>query len=167
MVGDVGDYCVHGLLQRLAYGVDAREDGVEVCSNCVKPTFESAHASTSGMLGPRPDPVIDVTMNDVPGYRVEQVQGDVSGVIVLARNAFSNLGASMRTVAGGVSSSSELVVGSRHEAQERMVTGARTLGAGTVVAAHFDCSDVGDIISQLTAYGTAVTISRVSPESSS
>ena len=101
MVDAMGDYCGQGRPQRQAYGVDVQEDGGEVSSNCTKPTFESAHAPASGTLGPQPDPVLVVTMNDVPGYRVDLVHGEDFGVIVLARNAFSNLGASMRTVIGG------------------------------------------------------------------
>ena len=48
-----------------------------------------------------------------------------------------------------------------------MVTEACALGASAVLEARIGCGAVGDIISQLTAYGTAVTIFRVSSESSS
>ena len=46
-------------------------------------------------------PVLIVTTNEVPGYRITQVHGDVFGLIVRARNAFSNMGAQLRTLAGG------------------------------------------------------------------
>src|ERR1035438_4862889 len=46
-------------------------------------------------------PVLIVTTNDVPGYRITQVHGDVFGLIVRARNYFSNMGAQLRTLAGG------------------------------------------------------------------
>lgn len=42
--------------------------------------------------------VLIVTTNDIPGYDVEIVHGDVFGLIVKARNAFSNIGASFRSI---------------------------------------------------------------------
>jgi len=42
-------------------------------------------------------PVLIVTTNEIPGYRITQVHGDVFGLIVRARNAFSNMGAQLRT----------------------------------------------------------------------
>ena len=158
----MGDYCEHGLRQRLDIGVDRQADGVEICRSCGKPTFESARAVETGTVEPEPGPVLVVTMNDVPGYRVDEVHGDVSGVSVLARNAFSNFGASLRTVVGGeVGGYTTLVVDARSEARDRMVTQARSLGANAVLAMRIECSDLGDIMSQLAAYGTAVTISKL------
>jgi hypothetical protein len=43
---------------------------------------------------PRQEPMLIVTMNEIPGYRITQVHGDVFGLVVRARNYFSNLGAS-------------------------------------------------------------------------
>jgi Putative heavy-metal-binding len=40
-------------------------------------------------------PVLIVTANEVPGCRITQVHGDVFGLIVRARNAFSNMGAQL------------------------------------------------------------------------
>ena len=42
-----------------------------------------------------------MTTYEIPGYRIMQVHGDVFGLIVRARNHFSNLGAQFRTLAGG------------------------------------------------------------------
>ncbi len=40
-----------------------------------------------------------VTTNEVPGWQITQVHGDVLGLIVRARSAFSNMGAQLRTLA--------------------------------------------------------------------
>src|SRR4051794_41010661 len=45
--------------------------------------------------------VIIVTTNDIPGYKVDEVYGEVFGLIVRSRNVFSNFGASIRTGAVG------------------------------------------------------------------
>ena len=41
------------------------------------------------------------TAFELPGYRVVQVHGEVFGITVRARNAFSNMGAGFRTMFGG------------------------------------------------------------------
>ena len=40
---------------------------------------------------------------------------------------------------------------------------ARAKGANAVVAMRFDCNEIGDIISEVAAYGTAVTVEPVQP----
>jgi hypothetical protein len=71
-------------------------------------------------------PVLIVTMNEIPGYRITAVHGDVFGLVVRARNAFSNLGAQLRTAVGGeVVGYTKLLTASRNQARER---GAGVLG---------------------------------------
>ncbi len=104
-------------------------------------------------------PVLIVTSNDVPGYRITAVHGDVFGLTVRARNYFSNLGAQFRTLAGGeVMGYTRLLIDSRNEARDRMWREARARGANAVVAMRFDCNEIGDIMSEVAAYGTAVTV---------
>jgi uncharacterized protein YbjQ (UPF0145 family) len=98
-------------------------------------------------------------MNEIPGYRITEVHGDVFGLVVRARNYFSNLGAQLTTVAGGeVTGYTRLLTDSRNQARERMWREARALGANAVVAMRFDCNEIGGIMSEVVAYGTAVTV---------
>lgn len=109
-------------------------------------------------------PMLIVTMNEIPGYRITQVHGDVFGLIVRARNVFSNLGAQLRTTVGGeVGGYTKLLADSRNQARQRMWLEAVALGANAVVAMRFDCNEIGDIMSEVAAYGTAVTIERLQP----
>jgi uncharacterized protein YbjQ (UPF0145 family) len=122
--------------------------------------------AASGTGSPQPvrdtQPVLIVTTNEIPGYRITQVHGDVFGLIVRARNYFSNLGASFRTLAGGeVAGYTKLLTDSRNQARERMWRAARARGANAVVAMRFDCNEIGDIMSEIAAYGTAVTVEPV------
>jgi uncharacterized protein YbjQ (UPF0145 family) len=104
-------------------------------------------------------PVLIVTTNEVPGYRITQVHGDVFGLIVRARNYFSNMGAQLRTLAGGeVAGYTKLLTDSRNQARERMWREARARGANAVVAMRFACNELGDVMSEVAAYGTAVTV---------
>jgi uncharacterized protein YbjQ (UPF0145 family) len=105
--------------------------------------------------------IIVTTMNDLPGYEIVEVYGEVFGLIVRARNAFSNIGASFRTIAGGeVKGYTKLLSESRNHAVERVLVGARERGANAVIAMRFDCNEIGDIMSEVAAYGTAVQVRR-------
>jgi uncharacterized protein YbjQ (UPF0145 family) len=161
-------YCSHGLVQQVKLGFDVSPEGYDVCRGCGLPTFESVQKSGTP-LAPTPlTPVLVVTMNDIPGYQIDEVHGDVFGLIVRARNYFSNLGASVRSVVGGeVGGYTKLLADSRIEARNRMVAEARRLGANAVVAMRFDCNEIGDIMSEVAAYGTAVTVTKIDPKMSS
>ena len=112
-------------------------------------------------------PVLIVTMNEIPGYRITAVHGDVFGLVVRARNVFSNFGAQLRTAVGGeVVGYTKLLTESRNQARERMWQEARGRGANAIVAMRFDCNEIGDIMSEVAAYGTAVTAERYSPPTS-
>jgi uncharacterized protein YbjQ (UPF0145 family) len=120
----------------------------------------AAHSSPHAT--PDTQPVLIVTTNEIPGYRITEVHGDVFGLIVRARNMFSNMGAQLRTVAGGeVSGYTKLLTDSRNQARQRMWREARSRGANAVVAMRFDCNEIGDIMSEVAAYGTAVTVEPV------
>lgn len=76
-----------------------------------------------------------------------------------ARSIFSNIGAQFMTVAGGeVAGYTRLLTDSRNQARERMWREARARGANAVVAMRFDCNEIGDLMSEVAAYGTAVTV---------
>ena len=102
------------------------------------------------------------TMNDLPGYRVVAVHGEVFGLIVRARNVFSNIGAGLRTIVGGEARGyTKLLSESREQAVQRLRASAGERGANAVLAMRFDCNEIGDIMSEVAAYGTAVTVERL------
>ena len=98
------------------------------------------------------DNVIIVTTNDIPGYEVVQVLGEVFGLIVRARNVFSNFGASLRTLFGGeVGGYTTLLTDSRNQAIERLRNAARERGGNAVFAMRFDCNEIADFMSEIAA----------------
>jgi uncharacterized protein YbjQ (UPF0145 family) len=103
------------------------------------------------------DKILVTTMNDVPGYEIVAVYGEVFGLIVRASNVFSNFGASLRTLVGGYTT---LLSDSRNHAIERLRLAAQEKGANAVVAMRFDCNEIANLMSEIAAYGTAVTIRK-------
>jgi uncharacterized protein YbjQ (UPF0145 family) len=107
------------------------------------------------------DDIIVTTMNDLPGYEVEQVCGEVFGLVVRARNIFSNIGASLRMLVGGEAGGfTKLLSDSRIQALERLRQAARDQGANAVIAMRFDCNEIANLMSEVAAYGTAVRVRR-------
>jgi uncharacterized protein YbjQ (UPF0145 family) len=143
-------------------GVPTEDD---ICQSCGSKTHTDIVTypdgpSTSPATGPAP--VLVVTTNDIPGHTVVKVFGDVFGLTVRARNYFSNLGAQFRTMVGGeVVGYTKLLAQSRHEARLRLMAEARNLGANAVLAMRFDCNEIGDIMTEIAAYGTAVLVHPV------
>jgi uncharacterized protein YbjQ (UPF0145 family) len=105
------------------------------------------------------DEMLVVTMNDIPGYEVVEVYGEVFGVLVRSRNFVSNIGASLKSIIGGeIGAYSKLVSDSRIEAVERMKEAASERGANAIIAMRFDSGDIGQTMNEVAAYGTAVKI---------
>jgi uncharacterized protein YbjQ (UPF0145 family) len=101
-----------------------------------------------------------VTTNDVPGYEIVDVHGDVFGLTVRARNYVSNRVAGLRTITGGeVGGYTKLLADSRNEARGRLMDAAREVGGNAIIGMRFDCNEIGGIMTEIAAYGTAVTLS--------
>jgi uncharacterized protein YbjQ (UPF0145 family) len=108
------------------------------------------------------DEIIITTMNDLPGYEIVQVHGEVFGLIVRARNVFSNIGAGFRTVFGGEAKGyTTLLTDSRNQAIERLREHTVERGGNAVLAMRFDCNEIADMMSEVAAYGTAVTVRKI------
>jgi uncharacterized protein YbjQ (UPF0145 family) len=57
-----------------------------------------------------------------------------------------------------VSQYTELLEDSRRHAIDRMVDNARLLGANAIIGMRFDSSEIGNSLTEIVAYGTAVVI---------
>ena len=105
--------------------------------------------------------ILVVTMNDIPGYEVVEVYGEVFGVLTRSRNVVSNIGASLKSIIGGeIGAYTRLLSDSRIEAVERMKQAAYEKGANAVIAMRFDTSELGNTMTEVAAYGTAVKIQK-------
>ncbi|MCB0880385.1 MAG: YbjQ family protein [Thermoleophilia bacterium] len=99
------------------------------------------------------------TMNDIPGYQVQSVLGEVFGVTVRSRNMFSDIGAGLKGLVGGeVKGYTKLLEVSREEAVDRLRTRAQEMGANAVVAFRFDCNEIASNMTEIAAYGTAAVV---------
>ena len=97
------------------------------------------------------------TMNDLPGHEITEVLGEVFGLTVRSRHLGSQLGAGLKSIVGGeLKGMTKALVESRQQVIERMVEEAQAKGADAVVAFRFDTSEMGNMWTEICAYGTAV-----------
>ena len=84
------------------------------------------------------------TMNDIPGYQVTEVLGEVFGLTVRSRNIGSQFGAGLKSLVGGeLKGMTKNLVSSRYEVINRMAEEAAAKGADAVLAMRFDTSEMG------------------------
>ncbi|GHF63000.1 UPF0145 protein [Streptomyces mashuensis] len=104
--------------------------------------------------------VLVVTTNDIPGYRVDRVIGEVFGLTVRSRHIGSQIGAGLKSLIGGeLRGLTKTLVETRNQAMERLVEQARARGANAVLMFRFDVTEAADVGTEVCAYGTAVVVS--------
>jgi uncharacterized protein YbjQ (UPF0145 family) len=103
-----------------------------------------------------------VTTENVAGHRVRETKGQVFGVVVRSRGLGGNIMAGLRSLAGGeIVEYTQMLEEARRHAIDRMVKNARLMQANAVVMMRFDSSEMGQTMSEVVAYGTAVVIDPV------
>jgi uncharacterized protein YbjQ (UPF0145 family) len=101
--------------------------------------------------------VLISTMNDLPGWDVEEVLGEVFGLTVRSRNVGSQIGASFKSLVGGeLKGMTKMLAEGRAHATDRLIEEAESKGANAVLAFRFDTSELGTTWTEICAYGTAV-----------
>jgi uncharacterized protein YbjQ (UPF0145 family) len=105
--------------------------------------------------------MIITTMNDLPGYEIEEVLGEVFGLTVRSRNVGSQLGASLKSLVGGeLKGMTKMLAEGRVHAQERLIEEAEAKNANAIIAFRYDTSELGATWTEICAYGTAVRARR-------
>jgi uncharacterized protein YbjQ (UPF0145 family) len=103
--------------------------------------------------------MIVTTTENVAGHRTVECHGEVFGVVVRSRSIGGNLAAVLRSLAGGeIKEYTALVEETRRHAIDRLVANATAMGANAVVMMRFDSGEIGQTMSEVVAYGTAVTV---------
>jgi len=100
-------------------------------------------------------------MNDLPGYEIEEVFGEVFGLTVRSRNIGSQMGASLKSLVGGeLKGMTKMLADGRQHATDRLIEEAEGKGANAIVAFRFDTSELGTTWTEICAYGTAVRATK-------
>src|SRR3984893_8283362 len=104
-----------------------------------------------------------VTTASIAHYRIIETKGQVFGVVVRSRGLGGNIMAGLRSLAGGeIIEYTQMLEEARRHAVDRMVKNARLMQANAIVMMRFDSSEMGQTMSEIVAYGTAVVLEPVS-----
>ncbi len=103
--------------------------------------------------------MIVATTPYVAGQRVAETRGQVYGLVVRSRGLGGNIAASLRSLVGGeIKEYTQLLEDTRRQAIDRMVENATLMGANAVISMRFDSSELGQTMTEIVAYGTAVVV---------
>ena len=103
--------------------------------------------------------MIVVTTEGISRFRIVETKGQVFGVVVRSRGLGGNIMAGLRSLGGGeITEYTQLLEEARRHAVDRMVQNATAMGANAIVRMQFDSSEIGQTMSEIVAYGTAVVI---------
>ncbi len=110
-------------------------------------------------MGQDASQVVVVTTPSLPGFRVVRTVGFAWGLVVRSRGLGGNIKAGLRSIVGGeITEFTQMLESARSHAVERLRVHAAELGANAVISARFDSSEIGQTMSEVLAYGTAVVV---------
>jgi uncharacterized protein YbjQ (UPF0145 family) len=102
------------------------------------------------------------TSFEIPGYRAAKNFGVVRGIVVRSRSIVGNFGAAIQSVFGGnISIYRTLCERARSDAFEQMLAHAAELGANAVIGIRYDATEIGQGITEVLCYGTAVHVEPI------
>lgn len=107
--------------------------------------------------------MIVVTSETVAGYHVRETKGQAFGVVVRSRGVGGNVMAGLRSLVGGeITEYTQMLEEARRHAVDRLVQNATSMGANAIIMMRFDSSEIGQTMSEIVAYGTAVVLEKSS-----
>ena len=99
------------------------------------------------------------TAFELPGYTITRNLGVVRGIVVRSRSIVGNIGAALQSLVGGnITLFTELCEKARDDAFRLLLQHAAEQGANAVIGMRYDANEVTDGITEVLAYGTAVTV---------
>lgn len=99
------------------------------------------------------------TAFELPGLTVTESLGVCYGLVVRSMGAVGGIAASFTALRRGeVGQYTSLLEESRRHALDRLVENAALLGADAIIAVRFDSSEIGQQLTEIVAYGTAVKV---------
>src|SRR5688500_13931037 len=104
------------------------------------------------------------TAFELPNFRIVKNLGVVRGIVVRSRNIFATIGAGLQTnVAGNITVWTNLCAQTRADAFELLIQHATEIGANAINGARYDTTEIGQGVTEVLAYGTAVIVEPTTP----
>ena len=102
--------------------------------------------------------IIVTTGNDVAGHRTTEFLGVVRGIVVRSPSIGQGIIGAFKSIGGGnIREYAEVCEAARHDAYVQMMEHAEQLGAHAVIGMRYDATEFMAGVTEVLAYGTAVT----------
>ena len=96
---------------------------------------------------------------EFPGCTITQSLGIVRGIVVRSRSIVGRFGAGIQMIFGGnITLYTAMCEQARENAYEIMMAHAAAVGANAVVGMRYDATEVGQGVTEVLCYGTAVVV---------
>jgi len=103
--------------------------------------------------------MLNTTAFTLTNYRITKELGTVRGIIVRSRSAVGTIGAGLQTLLGGnITLYTNLCERAREDAFEKLCQHAAALGANAVIGLRYDANEIGNGVTEVLCYGTAVVV---------
>src|SRR5690606_23864383 len=100
-----------------------------------------------------------VTTENIANHKIKEVKGPAFDLTVRARGLDKDIVAALKGLGGGeIKQYTEMLEDARKQAMDRMVENAKVMGANAIIMMRFDSGEIGQNMSEIVAYGTAVVI---------
>ena len=105
--------------------------------------------------------IVATTGNEIAGRPIKGYLGIVRGIVVRSPNiAQGLLGGLKQMVGGNIEAYADVCEQARREAFDRMIVHATTMGADAIIAVRYDATEFAPSVTEVVAYGAAVTLSN-------
>lgn len=102
------------------------------------------------------------TSFDIAGYKTVTNLGVARGIVVRSRSIVGSIGAGIQSLFGGdITLLTQLSEKSRSHAFDLLLEHASELGANAIVGLRYDATELGQGITEVLAYGTAVVVEKI------
>jgi uncharacterized protein YbjQ (UPF0145 family) len=137
-------------------------EGAQFCIICGAPV-SAGQAGATQRLGPADhygvEPGMVTSAFTLPGYRIVRAYGIVRGLTVRSASIGGQFAAAWKQIVGGnVGAMIKVCEHARTEAFLMTLDHAAQLGANAIVGFAYDTTEIGQGITEVLAYGTAVLV---------
>jgi len=96
---------------------------------------------------------------ELDGHTIVKNLGIVRGIVVRSRSLVGSIGAGIQSIFGGnITLYEQLCERAREQAFERLLAHAADSGANAIIGMRYDATEIGEGITEVLAYGTAVVV---------
>jgi uncharacterized protein YbjQ (UPF0145 family) len=155
----LADRTTRRTIQRMSPSLLSLESKVTLLPQESNANRQNATGIVGGAMAEPFNAIPMTTALELPGMEVTENLGVCYGLVVRSMGLAGSVASSFKALRRGeVGQYTQLLEDSRRHAIDRMVENAKLVDADAIVAVRFDSSEIGQQLTEIVAYGTAVKV---------